>query len=95
MPTNHYTDYELASNREGAYHIGLADAMRTLLAEHPDAFNVLVRTYPAAVRYMPMGSRSGEEKPRDRGEITYRGGEVLYWRPGNSGHANSVWRVPT
>lgn len=63
MPTNHYTDYELASNREEAYRIGLADAMRTLLAEHPDAFDVLVRTYPAAVRYLPTGSRPGEKVP--------------------------------
>lgn len=93
-----YTAYELAANREEAYLIGIADTLRLLLgtdsAKTSPAINLITLAYPEAARFIPVGSRPGEEKPRDRGEVTYRDGEVLYWRPGNSGHADVVWMVP-
>lgn len=93
-----YTDYELAANREEAYRIGLADAMRAMTAPdgscYTEALHLLVRLFPAAVRYLPTGSRPGEAKPQQRAQIEYREGEVYYHRPGNYGHADSYWRVP-
>jgi hypothetical protein len=93
-----YTAYELAANRHEAYLVGIADVIRLLNDDAgPVSYstNKIVTRWPEAYHFVPVGSRPGEEKPRDRGEIAYWDGEVLYWRPGNTGHANSVWRVPT
>lgn len=94
-----YTAYELAANRHEAYLIGIADTIRLLLgtdsAKASSAINLITLAYPEAARFIPVGSRPGEEKPRDRGEIAYRDGEVLYWRPGSVNMPDSVWMVPS
>lgn len=79
--------------------IGIADALRLLLGMRSDqvttAVNAITQRYPEASRFIPVGSRDGEQPPASQAEIAYRdNGVVFYWRPDNCGPADCEWLVP-